>query len=125
MIKSRGQETDQTVLGQIVATLAEKVYAHGHAVGLGEAQEIGLPVESASPELEAAMWQLLETYESDLKLPEEAAAALQGRLMAQECTQEPNKPPWLAARSARTGVELGEERRAGDGNRTRTVSLED
>ncbi len=54
----------------IVETLAERVYAHGHAIGLSEAQEIGLPVEVAPDDLDAAMWDLLNEYEVDLKLLE-------------------------------------------------------
>lgn len=54
----------------IVETLAERVYAHGHAIGLGEAQDIGLPVTTPPDDVENAMWQLLEAYEADLKLRE-------------------------------------------------------
>jgi len=70
MLKSRNEPADASVVETIVRTLAEKVYAHGHAVGLGEAQEVGLHAEGASPQLEEAMWALLEAYESDLKLLE-------------------------------------------------------
>lgn len=70
MLASRNGGTDAAVAETIVETLAERVYAHGHAVGLEEAQAIGLHVESASTELESAMWSLLEVYETDLKLLE-------------------------------------------------------
>lgn len=70
MLESRNDETEPHVAKDIIAMLAERVYAHGHAVGLEEAQEVGLHVESASPELETAMWALLEAYETDLRLLE-------------------------------------------------------
>lgn len=70
MLRSRGDALGEEAIKMIVATLAEKVYAHGHAVGLDEAKDIGLHVESAAPELDEAMWQLLSVYEEDLKLLE-------------------------------------------------------
>jgi hypothetical protein len=70
MLGSRNSKLDSTAVKEIVATLAEKVYAHGHAIGLEEAQEIGLHVEGAEDELDVAMWKLLSSYERDLKLLE-------------------------------------------------------
>lgn len=55
-------------IATIVERLAEKVYAHGHAVGFSDAEEIGLPVKRADPALEPLMWRLLEDYEDELKL---------------------------------------------------------
>ena len=52
----------------IVETLAERVYAHDHAIGLTEAEDIGLPVEAASDEVESAMWNLLCKYEDELEM---------------------------------------------------------
>jgi hypothetical protein len=58
------------VINKIVQTLAECVYAHGHAIGLVEAQEMGLPVLPIPQELDDAMWALLNEYEKDMKLLE-------------------------------------------------------
>lgn len=70
MLRSRGNGLDEKTIKKIVATLAEEVYAHGHAVGLDEAKDIGLHVESAPADLDELMWQLLGVYEEDLKLLE-------------------------------------------------------
>ena len=72
-------------MGTIVETLAERVYAHGHAIGISEARDIGLPVTPAPEELDALMWDLLGEYERDLRLLEPldpwaaAAASLSGK----------------------------------------------
>jgi hypothetical protein len=68
MLASRNKKLGEDAVKTIVATLAEKVYAHGHAVGFGEAKAIGLDVKEAPNDLEAAMWALLNAYERDLKL---------------------------------------------------------
>lgn len=68
MLMSRQDGMTDSQATKIVETLAERVYAHGHAVGLAEAKEIGLPVVRAEPGLEDAMWRLLELYERDLKI---------------------------------------------------------
>jgi hypothetical protein len=62
----------------IVDTLAERVYAHGHAIGFKEAKDIGLPVTMANPVTDQAMWALLVQYETDMKIrePLDAVAAL-------------------------------------------------
>lgn len=70
MLQSRRSPGSEQTMRTIVETLAERVYAHGHAIGLSEAQEIGLPVEVAPDDLDAAMWDLLNEYEVDLKLLE-------------------------------------------------------
>ncbi|MBI2708579.1 MAG: hypothetical protein HYX34_02655 [Actinobacteria bacterium] len=68
MLTSQKTPPSDRVMETIVETLAERVYAHGHAIGLGEAQDIGLRVITAPDEVETAMWNLLEAYEVDLKL---------------------------------------------------------
>lgn len=68
MLLSRKNPATEQVVATIIETLAERVYAHGHAIGLTDAQEIGLPVLPASPEEDTAMWELLNEYEDDLKL---------------------------------------------------------
>ncbi len=70
MLLSRKKRPSEQDMATIVETLAERVYAHGHAIGLKEAKSIGLPVEPAKDDLDEAMWQLLTAYESDMKLLE-------------------------------------------------------
>src|SRR5205814_1355910 len=52
----------------IIETLAERVYAHGHAIGIKDAQEIGLPVRAATAQEDQIMWALLEGYEQHMNL---------------------------------------------------------
>lgn len=70
MLTSQKDPLSDRVMETIVETLAERVYAHGHAIGLGEAKDIGLNVVMADTDLENTMWRLLEAYEVDLKLRE-------------------------------------------------------
>jgi len=68
MLASRGEPADADTMDSIIETLAEKVYAHGHAIGRQEAADLGLPVVEAPAELDAAMWELLEEYEEMMAL---------------------------------------------------------
>ena len=68
MLTSQQNPPGERIMETIVETLAERVYAHDHAVGLKEAADIGLPVEAASDEVEAAMWNLLSRYEEELEM---------------------------------------------------------
>ena len=68
MMTSQQNPPSERVMETIVATLAERVYAHDHAIGLYEAKDIGLPVEDASKEVESAMWNLLCKYEDELQM---------------------------------------------------------
>jgi hypothetical protein len=70
MLLSRAAPASDQLVQTIVEALAEKVYAHGHAIGLHEAQDIGLPVTEAPTDTEAAIWELLEDYEVELHLLE-------------------------------------------------------
>jgi Serine dehydrogenase proteinase len=70
MLQSHKEPLPERTITTIIETLAEKVYAHGHAIGLKEAEGIGLPVVPADDALDGLMWQLLEQYEGDLKLLE-------------------------------------------------------
>ncbi len=63
MLAARSEPADEETMDNIIETLAEKVYAHGHAIGRQEAQVLGLPVLDASDELDGALWELLEEYE--------------------------------------------------------------
>jgi hypothetical protein len=75
MLLSRNQPTNEQTISTIVETLAERVYAHGHAIGLRAAVEIGLPTVEADPELDALLWELLLEYEKHMKLLEPLDAA--------------------------------------------------
>lgn len=68
MLQSRAKAPDAASVDKIIKTLAEEVYAHGHAVARNEAIDLGLPVAKATSEIDAAMWELLSQYETDMKL---------------------------------------------------------
>jgi hypothetical protein len=68
MILSRKKPPVEQKMATIIETLAEKVYAHGHAFGYKEALETGLPVEQASDALDPLMWELLGEYEETMNL---------------------------------------------------------
>ena len=65
---------DKKRINNIIATLVEKLYFHGHHINRKEAEEIGLNVIKASSisnndnNLEDLMWELYKDYENDLKL---------------------------------------------------------
>jgi hypothetical protein len=80
MLQSHKKPVPERTMSAIIESLAERVYAHGHAIGLTEAKGIGLPVVVADDALDGLMWQLLEQHEGDLKLlepldPAQAVAA--------------------------------------------------
>jgi len=89
ILLSRATPANEEVLNQIVQTLAEHVYAHGHAIGCAAAKNMQLPVEAASSELDGLMWDLLGVYEADLKLLEPLDAvtvvAAQDRYVEDAC----------------------------------------
>lgn len=70
ILSSRRDIPSADVQNQIVSTLAEQVYAHGHAIGFTTAKEMGLPVVVADPATDQAMWDLFESYEDDLRVRE-------------------------------------------------------
>lgn len=70
IIQSRRNPPTSSAIDQVISTLAEKVYAHGHAISRTEAKAINLPVVVPSPSLERIMWSLLLQYESHMKLLE-------------------------------------------------------
>lgn len=70
MLHSRKTPATEQVMASIVETLAERVYAHGHAIGVEEAVALGLPVTPADDETEGLMWDLLNEYEKVMKLRE-------------------------------------------------------
>lgn len=80
ILLSRKKPAAERILATIIETLAEKVYAHGHAIDAKTASDIGLPVESADDSLDALMWALLNDYETELRLlsPVDPMAAIAG-----------------------------------------------
>ena len=70
ILLSRKEPASEDVLNAIVSTLAERVYAHGHAIGFSTAKEMGLPVIAVDKDLDQLMWDLLQNYEDDMKLRE-------------------------------------------------------
>lgn len=79
ILLSRSKPASEQILDTIIETLAEKVYAHGHAIGFKSAKEIGLPVHEATDELNTKMWELLNDYEDELKIrdPLDPAVAIE------------------------------------------------
>ncbi len=79
MLLSRNKPHSEQTMATIVETLAERVYAHGHAIGLRAAAEIGLPAKAAEENLDKLMWDLLNEYETDMNLlrPIDPAAAVE------------------------------------------------
>lgn len=88
MLLSRSNPANEQDTATIIETLAERVYAHGHAIGLRDAEQIGLPAKGATDDLDDAMWRLLNVYEADLKLlePVDPAAATVGKDLYTEPT---------------------------------------
>lgn len=70
MLLNRKKPPNEQAMATIVESLAEKVYAHGHAIGSADATALGLPVVVADDDLDARMWSLLKLYEQDLRLLE-------------------------------------------------------
>jgi hypothetical protein len=68
LLASHKKKLEEQKLTSIIEALTEKMYSHGHAIGRGEAIEIGLPIEKPSVELEKLMWELFEKYEEELQL---------------------------------------------------------
>ena len=75
ILLSRKSPPNEETLAAIVKTLAEEVYAHGHAIGIKDAHDIGLPVKAADAALDGLMWSLLGEYETHMKLREPLDAA--------------------------------------------------
>ncbi len=68
LLESRELPFDDQRNHLLIDTLAERTYAHGHAIGRNEAIEMGLPVVAPDAELERLVWELYVEYERDLKL---------------------------------------------------------
>ena len=84
----RSEEVHRQDALEIVSTLAQKLFYHGHPINRREARdELGLKwVEDAEPDVEKAMWELYCSYEKDMRLTEpfslgpEAIAANGGKV---------------------------------------------
>ena len=57
-----------TKIQEIIETLTERTFIHGHSIGRHEAKQIGLQVEDMDKELEKLCWDLFLQYEEDLQL---------------------------------------------------------
>lgn len=57
-----------TRIQEIVESLTEKTFIHGHSIGRSEAKQLGLQIEDMDDELEKLCWELFLQYEKDLKL---------------------------------------------------------
>lgn len=68
MISSHKARMEDARVNLLVEALAEKTYLHGHAIARTEAQELGVPIELPSDDLEKSMWRLFELYESALSM---------------------------------------------------------
>lgn len=68
MLKSRKEPITEQAATAIIETLAERVYAHGHAISGREAKDMGLPVTLAEGKVDELMWNLLADYEAEMKI---------------------------------------------------------
>lgn len=68
IINSRKEPPKSDIQETIIGALAEKVYAHGHAISATEALTIGLPVKDPDPKLGDIMWKLLSEYETYMRV---------------------------------------------------------
>lgn len=58
----------ESVMSTIIEALTEKMFAHGHGIGLAEAESIDLHVKKMDQNLEKIVWDLYLEYEGTLKL---------------------------------------------------------
>lgn len=70
LLTSRKEKIEEGRIGAIIDALTEKMYSHGHAIGRGEATELGLPVDKPDDNLEPFIWSLYQEYETLLQLNE-------------------------------------------------------
>jgi hypothetical protein len=100
MLLSRKRPANEQTMATIVETLAERVYAHGHAIGLKDAQAIGLLAKAATANEDAAMWNLLNEYEADMKILQTidpAAATANTDLYEEDCIVAIIESAWAAS----------------------------
>lgn len=58
----------EATIDAISEALTEKMYAHGHGIGVGEAAELGLKAKKMESPLDRLVWELYREYEVALKL---------------------------------------------------------
>lgn len=58
----------EATIDAISEALTEKMYAHGHGIGVGEAAELGLKAQKMESPLDRLVWELYREYEVALKL---------------------------------------------------------
>jgi hypothetical protein len=59
---------DNVKINQIVESLTEKIYVHGHSIGRDEAKQIGIQIYHMDSSLEKLCWDLFLEYEELTKL---------------------------------------------------------
>ena len=79
IVMSRSAPPTEQVVDKIVSTLAERVYAHGHAISRNEARDLGLEIAPENEAVENLIWELLEQYEDHMHMlePFEPAGVLE------------------------------------------------
>ncbi len=59
---------ENVLINNVVESLTEKIYVHGHTIGREEAKQIGIQVENMDSNIEKLCWQLYLEYENLTKL---------------------------------------------------------
>jgi len=70
LLTSRKEKIEEARIGTIIEALTEKMYSHGHAIGRGEATELGLSIDKLAESIETLIWDLYQEYERLLQLNE-------------------------------------------------------
>lgn len=68
LLSLRRPPLTESAINNIAETLTERMYAHGHGIGIEEATTIGLPVERLEADLESLTWNLYLDYEEEMEL---------------------------------------------------------
>lgn len=68
LLTTHEEPLEERQIDLITETLAERMYFHGHAIGRGEAKELGLPIIDAPDCVDSLMWDLFVQYEKLLEL---------------------------------------------------------
>ena len=58
----------ESTIDAIAESLTEKMYAHGHGIGIEEAKGLGLRAERMDSSIDSLVWQLFQEYEQALQL---------------------------------------------------------
>jgi hypothetical protein len=70
LLTSHNSPVEEAKIANIVDSLTEKMFSHGHAIGRKEAKAIGLPLEEMDEKQNTLAWDLYIEYERFLKLDE-------------------------------------------------------